>query len=61
MKATTQDIITLEAIMTKFGEAHILLARTRLPTDEYQPISSLLAEAKVELFKFYSKFKKERK
>ena len=49
----------LESIMEKFGEAHTLLARTNLPKEQYNPISSLLAHAKIELFTFYSAMKKE--
>lgn len=47
----------LESIMSKFGEAHSMLARTKLSKEEYQPISSLLATAKVELFNYYYELK----
>jgi hypothetical protein len=36
----------------QLGEAHTLLARTKLLPEEYNPISGLLAEAKITLFKF---------
>ena len=51
------QINKLNSIMSKFGEAHNMLARTSLSKKEYQPISSLLATAKVELFNFYLEIK----
>lgn len=47
----------LESCMSKFGEAHNMLARTKLSKEDYQPISTLLASAKVELFNIYYEFK----
>lgn len=44
----------LESAMAKFGKAHDMLARTKLSSHEYQPISSLLSHAKVELFNYYN-------
>lgn len=49
----------LEDIMSKFGEAHNMMARTKLSTEEYQPISSLMATAKVELFNIYYELKNQ--
>jgi hypothetical protein len=43
----------LNSIMLKFGDVHDLLAKTSLSKKEYQPISTLFATAKVELFNFY--------
>lgn len=54
---TDIEIEKLSGIMSKLGEAHNMLAKTSLSKEEYQPISTLLASAKVELIKFY----KERK
>ena len=56
-KVTQQQIEKLEEIMLGFGEAHNLLAKTSLSKEEYQPISGLLAKAKVELFNFYNAHK----
>jgi len=53
----SNNIYKLESIMSKFGEAHNMLARTKLSKEEYQPISSLLATAKVELFNYYYELK----
>jgi hypothetical protein len=47
----------LESCMSKFGEAHNMLARTKLSKEDYQPISTLLASAKVELFNIYYELK----
>ncbi len=47
----------LEDIMSQFGEAHNMLAKTSLSKDEYQPISSLLATAKIGLFNIYNELK----
>ena len=49
----------LEDVMSKFGEAHNMMARTKLSKEEYQPISSLMATAKVELFNIYYELKNE--
>jgi len=49
----------LESAMTDFGEAHNLLAKSTLPREEYNPISGLLAKAKVELFKVYRSLKSQ--
>lgn len=49
----------LEDVMFKFGEAHNMMARTKLSKEEYQPISSLMATAKVELFNIYCELKNE--
>jgi len=46
--------------MSKFGEVHNMLARTNLSKEDYQPISSLLATAKVELFNIYYELKNKR-
>ena len=54
---TEQEIEKLSGIMSMFGEAHNMLAKTSLPKEEYQPISTLLASAKVELFNFYKEHK----
>ena len=51
---TEKEIRNLEDILLRFGEAHNMLAKTSLSKEEYQPISTLLASAKVELFKFYN-------
>jgi len=53
-----EQIKRLEDIMDKFGKAHTLLAKTKLPPKEYQPISSLLASGKVGLFNLYREIKK---
>ena len=55
--ANTNVVRRLEDIMSKFGEAHNMMARTKLSTEEYQPISSLMATAKVELFNIYYELK----
>ena len=47
----------IESCMHKFGDAHTMLAKTSLSEDEYNPISHLLADAKVELFKIYNQIK----
>ena len=47
----------IESCMHKFGDAHTMLAKTCLSEDEYNPISHLLADAKVELFKIYNQIK----
>lgn len=52
-----EQIECLNSIMLKFGKAHNLLAKTSLSKKEYQPISSLMTTAKVELFNFYIKIK----
>lgn len=52
-----EQIEKLKDIMSKFGEAHNMLAKTSLPKIEYQPISTLLASAKIELFNFYQERK----
>jgi hypothetical protein len=52
MSNITEEIEKLSGIMSKFGEAHNMLAKTSLSKEEYQPISGLLAKAKVELFNF---------
>jgi hypothetical protein len=44
----------MEEIMRKLGDVHVMMARTRLPPLEYHPISSLMTEAKVELFDLYN-------
>lgn len=49
---TEKEIRNLEDILLRFGEAHNMLAKTSLSKEEYQPISGLLAKAKVELFNF---------
>lgn len=49
----------LEDIISKFGEAHNMMARTKLSTEEYQPISSLMATGKVELFNIYYELKNQ--
>lgn len=54
-------VCRFEDAMSKLGEAHNLLAKTKLPTEEYQPISSLMATAKVELFNIYNEIKNETK
>lgn len=54
IKRNKIDILrSLENCISKFGEAHNMMARTKLPKEEYQPISSLMATAKVELFNLY--------
>ncbi len=58
MKTKKSDlIIKLEDCMSKFGEAHNLLAKTDLHMDKYKPISVLLSKAKVELFNVYNELK----
>jgi hypothetical protein len=52
MSNITEEIEKLSGIMSKLGEAHNMLAKTSLSKEEYQPISGLLAKAKVELFNF---------
>lgn len=54
---TEKEIEKLSGIMSKLGEAHNMLAKTSLSKEEYQPISGLLASAKVELFNFYNEHK----
>lgn len=49
----------LEDVMSKFGEAHNMMAGTKLSKEEYQPISSLMATAKVELFNIYYELKNQ--
>ena len=64
MKIETENlnnIKKLESIMLTFGDAHTMLAKTSLSKEEYQPISSLLAIANVELFNYYSELKKQSK
>jgi len=51
------DIRQLEIIMSKFGEAHNLLAKTKLPKEQYNPISNLMATAKAQLFFLYQRLK----
>ncbi len=50
---TEEQKILIESAMRKFGEAHILLSKSKLDKKEYNPISNLLSEAKVDLFNFY--------
>ncbi len=50
-------IVKLEDCMSKFGEAHNLLAKTDLHMDKYKPISALLSKAKIELFNVYNELK----
>lgn len=57
--ANTNVVRRLEDVMSKFGEAHNMMARTKLPKEEYQPISSLMATAKVELFNIYYELKNQ--
>lgn len=45
----------LESVMMQLGQAHDMLAKTKLTPNEYQPISSILATVKVELFKLHKK------
>lgn len=52
-------VCRFEECMSQLGEAHNLLAKTNLSKKEYEPISGLLAKAKVELFKIYYGFKNE--
>lgn len=52
-------VCRLSEVMQKFGEVHNMLARTTLPKEEYNPISNLLAVAKVELFNIYYDLKNE--
>ena len=58
--SNTNVVRRLEDIMSKFGEVHNMLARTNLSKEDYQPISSLLATAKVELFNIYYELKNKR-
>lgn len=51
------QIKVLENIMSDFGEAHNMLAKTKLDSKEYNPISHKLAEAKIQLFNFYNTLK----
>lgn len=53
----TDVVRRLESVMSKFGEAHNMMARTKLSKEDYQPISSLMAKAKVELFNIYYELK----
>jgi hypothetical protein len=50
-------LMRIEYIMPELGEVHNMLARTSLSKSEYQPISTKLAEVKVELFKLYQELK----
>ena len=52
-EAGEDAIEVLKDIMLKFGNAHDMLAKSKLTKEEYQPISSLLAKGKIELFNFY--------
>lgn len=54
-------IEVLKDIMLKFGNAHDMLAKSKLTKEEYQPISSLLAKGKIELFNFYQLYRKQSK
>lgn len=54
---TEKEIKNMEDILLHFNEAHNMLAKTSLSKEEYQPISGLLAKAKVELFNFYNEHK----
>lgn len=56
-KKLNDIIIGIEDAMLKFGEAHDLLAKTKLTTKEYQPISTLLSDAKTILFNSYLELK----
>jgi len=59
---TGEDAIeVLKDIMLKFGNAHDMLAKSKLTKEEYQPISSLLAKGKIELFNFYQLYRKQSK
>ena len=53
------EIGFLENILSQFGEAHNLLAKTKLSKEDYNPISALLAEAKIDLFNYYNQKKGE--
>ncbi len=53
----TDVVRRLESVMSKFGEAHNMMARTKLSKEDYQPISSLMSKAKVELFNIYYELK----
>ena len=44
-------------VMLMLGGAHDMLARTKLETKDYQPVSSLLAKAKVKLLNLYTELK----
>lgn len=52
-------VCRFEECMQQLGEAHNMLAKTSLSKKEYEPISGLLAKAKVELFKIYYDFKND--
>lgn len=59
---TGEDAIeVLKDIMLKFGNAHDMLAKSKLTKEEYQPISNLLAKGKIELFNFYQLYRKQSK
>lgn len=58
--SNTDVVRRLESVMSKFGEAHNMLARTKLSKEDYQPISSLLATAKIELFNIYYELKNKK-
>lgn len=49
----------LSDVMPKFGKVHDMIARTPLSKKEYQPISTLLSEAKVELYNAYLEAKEK--
>lgn len=54
-------LMRVEYIMPELGEVHNMLARTSLSKEEYQPISTKLAEVKIELFKLYQELKEATK
>lgn len=54
-----EEVENLQVIMENLGEAYTLLARTNLPSEEYNVINLLLASAKSSLFNFYLKIKTE--
>ncbi len=54
-------LMRVEYIMPELGEVHNMLARTSLSKEEYQPISTKLAEVKLELFKMYQELKEATK
>ena len=60
-EAGEDAIEVLKDIMLKFGNAHDMLAKSKLTKEEYQPISSLLAKGKIELFNFYQLYRKQSK
>jgi len=50
MKYTAEEKKKFESAMMQLGDAHTMLARTTMASKDYDPISGLMAKAKVTLF-----------